>query len=304
MKKKKEETFTIMIVPHSGKSTFSISFPAIILKILGGLLAGILAVVSVYAVNFSISYRQIQQSNRDLAEKTRDYSKLQQQLDYFVKKTQTLEEKMQGLEKLDKDLRDLLKNDPALKKNIDLRQTADSEKMYILASRSGIDREKAIRDLQLMESRLPEQEQSLKELKNAIIQRNQRMASTPTIWPVDGRITSDFGYRRSPFGYRKEFHDGLDIAAPYGTPIRAAADGVVVFVGYKSGYGNMVTISHGYGFETSYGHTSRVLVKKGQKVKKGQVIAQVGNTGRSTGPHVHYIVSVNGELKNPANYLQ
>lgn len=304
MKKKKKEAFTIMIVPHSGRSTLSISFPAIILKIIGGLLVGIVAAVSVYAVNFSISYRQIQASNRDLAAKTRDYNKLQQQLDYFVKKTQTLEEKMQGLEKLDKDLRDLLKNDPALKKNIDLKQAADSERVYILASRSGIDREKAIRDLQLIESKLPEQEQSLKELKNAMIQRNQRMASTPSIWPVAGRITSDFGYRRSPFGYRKEFHDGLDIAAPYGTSIRAAADGMVVFVGYKSGYGNMVTISHGYGFETSYGHTSKVLVKKGQKVKKGQIIAQVGNTGRSTGPHVHYMVSVNGELKNPANFLQ
>ncbi|MDI3480839.1 MAG: hypothetical protein PWQ97_494 [Tepidanaerobacteraceae bacterium] len=304
MKKKKEEAFTIMIVPHSGRSTISISFSAVILKIFGVLLVGIIAAVLIYAVNFSISYRQIQASNRELAAKTMDYNKLQQQLDYFVKKTQTLEEKMQGLEKLDKDLRDLLKNDPALKKNIDLKQTDDSKEVYILASRSGIDREKAIEELRVMESRLPEQEQSLKELKNAIIQRNQRMASTPNIWPVDGRITSGFGYRRSPFGYRKEFHDGLDVAAPYGTSIRATADGVVVFVGYKSGYGNMVTISHGYGFETSYGHTSRVMVKKGQKVKKGQIIAQVGNSGRSTGPHVHYMVRLNGEVKDPASYLQ
>lgn len=304
MKKKKEEAFTLMIVPHSGKSTLSISIPIIILKILGGLLAGIMVAAIVYAVNFSISYKEIQASNQDLAVKTRDYNELQQQLDYFVKKTQTLENKMQGLEKLDNDLRDLLKNDPALKKNIELKQTAGSDRDYILAFRGGIDREKAMQALQLMESKIPEQEKSLKELKNAVIQRNQRMASTPSIWPVAGRITSPFGYRRSPFGNRKEFHDGLDIAASYGTSIRAAADGMVVFTGYKSGYGNMVTISHGYGFETSYGHTSKILVKRGQKVTKGQVIAQVGNTGRSTGPHVHYMVSVNGELKNPANYLQ
>ncbi|HHW01379.1 MAG TPA: peptidoglycan DD-metalloendopeptidase family protein [Thermoanaerobacterales bacterium] len=292
-----------MIVPHSGRSILSISIPIIILKIIGGLMAGIVAVAAIYAVNFSISYREMKASNQDLAVKARDYNKLQQQLDYFVKKTQTLEEKMQSLEKLDNDLRNLLKNDPALKKNIDLKQESYSTN-YMLASRGDIDREKAMRDLQILESKLPQQEQSLKELKNAVIQRNQRLASTPSIWPVAGRITSDFGYRRSPFGSRREFHDGLDIAAPYGTPIRAAADGMVVFTGYRQGYGNMVTISHGYGIETSYGHTSKILVKRGQKVKKGQVIAKVGNTGRSTGPHVHYMVSVNGGLKNPTNYLQ
>lgn len=304
MKKKKEKAFTLMIVPHSGKSTLSISIPIIILKILGGLLAGIVAAATIIAVNFTLSYKEMKASNRDLTVKVRDYNKLQQQLDYFVNKTQTLEEKMQSLEKLDNDLRSLLKNDPALKKNIDSKQAADNDRNYMLASRGGIDREKAMQDLQILESKLPQQEESLKELKNAVIQRNQRLASTPSIWPVDGRITSDFGYRISPFGFRREFHDGLDIAAPYGTSIRAAADGMVVFVGYKSGYGNMVTISHGYGFETSYGHTSKILVKRGQKVKKGQIIAKVGNTGRSTGPHVHYIVRVNGVLKNPANYLQ
>lgn len=304
MKKKKEKAFTLMIVPHSGKSTLSISIPIIILKILGGLLAGIVAAATIIAVNFTLSYKEMKASNRDLTVKVRDYNKLQQQLDYFVNKTQTLEEKMQSLEKLDNDLRSLLKNDPALKKNIDSKQAADNDRNYMLASRGGIDREKAMQDLQILESKLPQQEESLKELKNAVIQRNQRLASTPSIWPVDGRITSDFGYRISPFGFRREFHDGLDIAAPYGTSIRAAADGMVVFVGYKNGYGNMVTISHGYGFETSYGHTSKILVKRGQKVKKGQIIAKVGNTGRSTGPHVHYIVRVNGVLKNPANYLQ
>jgi murein DD-endopeptidase MepM/ murein hydrolase activator NlpD len=304
VKKKKEKAFTLMIVPHSGKSTLSISIPIIILKILGGLLAGIVAAATIIAVNFTLSYKEMKASNRDLTVKVRDYNKLQQQLDYFVNKTQTLEEKMQSLEKLDNDLRSLLKNDPALKKNIDSKQAADNDRNYMLASRGGIDREKAMQDLQILEYKLPQQEESLKELKNAVIQRNQRLASTPSIWPVDGRITSDFGYRISPFGFRREFHDGLDIAAPYGTSIRAAADGMVVFVGYKNGYGNMVTISHGYGFETSYGHTSKILVKRGQKVKKGQIIAKVGNTGRSTGPHVHYIVRVNGVLKNPANYLQ
>jgi len=305
VKKKKEQAFTLMIVPHSGKSILSISIPIIILKIIGGLLAGIVIAIAVYAVNFSISYKEIQASNQDLTVKTRDYNELQRQLDYFVKKTQTLEEKMQGIEKLDNDLRDLLKNDPTLKKNVELTQTAGSDRDYMLVtSRSGIDREQAMQALQLMESKIPEQEESLEELKNAVIQRNQRMACTPSIWPVAGRITSPFGYRRSPFGNRREFHDGLDIAASYGTSIRAAADGMVVFTGYKSGYGNMVTISHGYGFETSYGHASKILVKRGQKVTKGQAIAQVGNTGRSTGPHVHYMVSVNGELKNPADYLQ
>lgn len=303
MKKSREKFFTLMIVPHSGKSTFSIRVPIIFLKILGGILAGILVAVVIFTVNLSISYRHVKASNQDLAAKLEDYKDIEQQLDYFMEKTQTLQEKMKGIEKFDNEIRNLLKNDPALKKNSDIQKAPASKANQVLASRNGTDRKKAIEDLLLLEKELPKREESLKQLKEVVIQRASRMASTPSVWPTVGRVTSTFGYRRSPFGYRREFHDGVDIAAAYGSPIVSAADGMVTFTGYRPGYGYMVTISHGYGFETSYGHTSKILVKPGQKVKKGQVIARVGNTGRSTGPHVHYIVKLNGILKDPKLFI-
>ncbi len=134
-------------------------------------------------------------------------------------------------------------------------------------------------------------------------QRNM-LACTPTIRPVDdGYITSNFGYRISPFTERKEFHKGLDIAAKLGSPIIATADGVISFAGKNGLLGNMVAIDHGYGITTRYGHCSKILKNKGDKVKRGDVIALVGNTGRSTGPHVHYEVKLNGVQVNPDRYI-
>jgi len=126
---------------------------------------------------------------------------------------------------------------------------------------------------------------------------------TPSIWPVRGRLTSRFGYRRDPFNGRNTLHKGLDLAVPIGTPVRAAAHGVVVEAGWRSGYGLTVRIDHGYGYQTLYGHNSRLLVKTGQRVTKGQIIARSGSSGRSTAPHLHYEIRVNGKAINPANYL-
>lgn len=299
-----KQKFTMMIVPHSGKSTFSISVSVIALKIFGGLLLAVMVSIIILATNFYFSYTKLKQDTEQLQMVAKDYNVLQQQLQLFLQKTNNLQEKMQELEQLDNDLRGLLKDDPALKQSIDEQGNQSSLPRQLLSSRSGIDRQQAIRLLQLLEQKLPQQEQSLKELKDAVIQRSDRIAHTPSIYPVSGKITSNFGYRKSPFGRRQEFHDGLDIAAPYGTEIVAAADGVVTFTGYKSGYGRTVTISHGYGYETSYCHNSSILVKTGQQVKKGQAIAKVGSSGRSTGPHLHYMVKLNGQLKNPADFLK
>lgn len=131
------------------------------------------------------------------------------------------------------------------------------------------------------------------------------MAAKPNRWPVRGSITSNFGYRKNPFGGRsREFHDGLDIAAPHGTPVRAAGDGKVIFAGYRYGYGLMVSISHGYGYISHYGHNSRITVRVGERVKKGEIIARIGSTGRSTGPHVHFMIDKNGRRINPLKVLE
>lgn len=122
-------------------------------------------------------------------------------------------------------------------------------------------------------------------------------------WPVSGTITSPFGYRRNPFGGGMEFHQGLDIAAPMGTTVTAAASGTVLSAGWYGGYGNYILIDHGGGMATGYGHLSQIFVSAGQQVQKGQAIGAVGSTGMSTGPHLHFEVRIQGKATDPAAYL-
>ncbi len=147
------------------------------------------------------------------------------------------------------------------------------------------------------------QERSFQELVEYLADQKSLLASTPSIWPAKGWRTSTFGYRRSPFTGRREMHKGLDVATRTGTPIIAPADGLVIFAGREGGFGNMIAIDHGYGIVTKYAHCSSLDAKIGQKVKRGDVIAKVGNTGRSTGPHLHYEVAVNGVAVNPIRYI-
>ncbi|MBF0492721.1 MAG: peptidoglycan DD-metalloendopeptidase family protein [Deltaproteobacteria bacterium] len=128
-------------------------------------------------------------------------------------------------------------------------------------------------------------------------------ASTPSFLPVNGWITSDFGMRTSPISGSAKFHEGLDIAAPIGSPIYAPSDAVVSFAGHKGGYGLALNLDHGYGVSTLFGHTSNIYVKEGEKVKRGQLIASVGNSGSSTGPHLHYEVHVDGVPTDPMKFV-
>ena len=159
------------------------------------------------------------------------------------------------------------------------------------------------RSLDRLKTEVSIQERSFQELVEYLEDQKSLLASTPSIWPVKGWLTSTFGYRSSPFTGRRELHKGLDIATRSGTPVIAPADGLVVFAGREGGFGNMIIIDHGYGITTRYGHNSSLEAKLGQKIKRGDVIARVGNTGRSTGPHVHYEVAVNGVSVNPSRYI-
>jgi len=143
----------------------------------------------------------------------------------------------------------------------------------------------------------------LSDVEQALIDQNHRFASTPTIAPVVGPITDGFGRRRDPFTGRLAYHRGLDISGRRGTAIVAPADGVVVFAGRNGGMGRMIKISHGFGFLTAYGHLDKVLVEPGQEVTRGETIGQLGSTGRSTGPHLHYEVSLDGKSVNPMYYI-
>jgi len=158
--------------------------------------------------------------------------------------------------------------------------------------------------LEILQEIVPQKEQSLNDLIRQMEDRNEALLSIPSIYPAVGSFTSYFGYRRDPFNGTTSYHDGLDIANSYGTSIYATADGIVTYSGYNGGYGYMIKINHGNGLQTVYGHNSKLLVSKGSFVRKGQLIAYMGSTGRSTGPHVHYEVIKNGVKVNPFSYLK
>jgi murein DD-endopeptidase MepM/ murein hydrolase activator NlpD len=131
-----------------------------------------------------------------------------------------------------------------------------------------------------------------------------QLADAPSIWPLEGTVTSSFGEREDPINGEGAFHSGIDIAAPYGSPVRAAADGDVTGTRMGSGYGREVTIDHGHDVITVYGHLSAMIVVPGQHVSRGQVVGYVGRSGRSTGPHLHYEVRVHMVPVNPHKYLR
>ncbi|MFQ5960239.1 MAG: M23 family metallopeptidase [Candidatus Methylomirabilales bacterium] len=158
-------------------------------------------------------------------------------------------------------------------------------------------------DLQQLEREVALRAESLGAVTTYLNQQKDRLAATPSIWPAKGYVSSGFGHRISPFTGRRQRHTGIDVAAPRGTPILAAADGVVTFSGRLAGYGRVIVITHGFGFKTFYGHNQKNKVRKGQRVKRGQVIGVVGNSGYSTGSHVHYEVLVKGTPVNPRKYI-
>jgi len=147
------------------------------------------------------------------------------------------------------------------------------------------------------------QERILTELAQAAEQRSSRWAATPSIWPVKGWVTSGFGPRISPFTEKPAWHDGLDIGAAPNAPVQAPAQGRVTATGFDPKLGNIVRLDHGFGIETLYGHLAKSLVKEGQRVNRGDVVGLVGSTGLATGPHLHYMVKVNGQALDPNKYI-
>ena len=158
--------------------------------------------------------------------------------------------------------------------------------------------------LRWLRSQAKVEEKILNHLSETATKRAEQWASTPSIWPVKGHITSKFGPRVSPFTGKKALHAGLDIGAPRGTEIYAPAAGKVVVAAYDARMGKFVRIDHGFGIETTYGHLSKIHVKYGMRVKRGDRIGLVGSTGKfSTGPHLHYQIAVNDRVVNPRQYI-
>jgi murein DD-endopeptidase MepM/ murein hydrolase activator NlpD len=143
----------------------------------------------------------------------------------------------------------------------------------------------------------------LDSVRDSVERRHALAAATPSVWPVAGWLTSGYGNRKDPFTHEGDFHPGLDISADYGQPVLATGDATVSSAGSNGAYGNMVTLDHGFGIVTKYGHLSRIAVLGDQQVKRGDVIGYVGSTGRSTGSHLHYEIWMNGRLTDPMTLL-
>lgn len=164
-------------------------------------------------------------------------------------------------------------------------------------------RDKNVDDLELALRQAQLQHESFKEIIAVQTRTRHIFDHTPAIKPCAGPVVSGFCWRRNPIFGGLQFHKGVDIAIPTGAPIVSPADGVVTFAGVKGGYGYCVFIKHGYGFETRYGHCNQVLVREGQQIRRGKVVATVGATGWATGPHLHYEVLVGGTHVDPAQYI-
>lgn len=159
------------------------------------------------------------------------------------------------------------------------------------------------KDLSGMDRMAQVQEESFNNLKAFLADRKDLIERTPYRWPVHGFVSSGFGTRIDPFTGESRVHDAIDIVAPKGTDVRAPADGIVTFTGWDTTFGNMIVIDHGYRVITRYGHNDTILVREGQRVKRGDVISTIGSTGRSTGPHLHYEIRINDVAINPLTMI-
>ncbi|HEY3131245.1 MAG TPA: M23 family metallopeptidase [Acidobacteriota bacterium] len=158
--------------------------------------------------------------------------------------------------------------------------------------------------IDFLKNRMTDLQAEFRQLNDLYQRQATVSAATPSIMPVRGYPSGGFGFRLDPISGHRDFHPGVDFASPYGNKIVATADGVVTFAGRRFGYGNAVVVDHRFGMSTLFGHMSRTVVRPGQQVKRGDIVGYVGNTGRSTGPHLHYEVRLNDRPLNPMTFLR
>ena len=304
-----KDVFTIVVFPSSAGSPKKIQLPKKVAKIVlysALVLAVALVGAGVYSTN---EYLKLLDDQKELAS-LRHEGKIQKiQIERFGEKVRNFETEMSRLERFEKKLRIITALENSANsgdKNWGVGGpyglSSDSFTTSLKKeSQSMLDRFEG--NLAVLTNHAKLRQVSFQELDEFLKNQSSLLSSTPSIWPTRGWVTSGFGYRKSPFTGLSEKHEGLDIAARMGAEIRAPADGKIILAGRKHGYGNMVEVDHGYGVLSRYGHNSKNLVEVGEMVKRGQVIALVGSTGRSTGPHVHYEVVFNGIPVSPMNYI-
>lgn len=298
----KKSRWTIIVVPEgsSASRAFEISKTAITL-------VGTLVIAAVVVALF-LGYGTVARS-LDMARAKAiafENARLAQELGQIQTRVNALSDSVASLEQRDTQFR-LLANLEPIDPQVHAvgiggpRPAADSvERSSVLLENAGqvkIDLNAMIRRAHLLT-------RSFREAAESLTVHTERLAATPSIMPTQGWLTSAFARLRDhPILHEARPHEGLDITAPMGSPIEATANGTVVFSGWETGYGNLVVIDHGFGIVTKFAHASKLMVRVGDKVHRGQAIALVGNTGLSTGPHLHYEVHVNGRPVDPVKFV-
>lgn len=299
MKSEPPERFTILVVPAEGQGeirqislkrwhvywAFRVGVSFVLLLFLGAMAQG-------WSLPRALTVASLKADNLRLRTQVKEVDSRLRQLQALTTRLQGYDDRLKDLE-----IRGLLPGTGPL---------SEEEMAARRAWLAGEEPEgSAEADLELEVDRLEDALEQVDEthLSKALSGFFGRESSLPQIWPVEGVITSGFGYRHSPFTGAWTMHGGIDIGVPYGEPILAANRGTVRFSGWDSGHGQMVVVDHGNGVVTRYCHASQLLVSEGDEVETGDVLAMVGSTGMSTGPHLHFDLILDGERVDPLDYL-
>ena len=269
-------------------------------KVSGKVLASLGIAVAVVLASFLLStlhyYYMWKQTADHMALEMKAYQ-LDKENETFRLAARQLNEKISSLEVTSKKLQILSGLDQESLGGVGGPSTFDSPLL-------SLDSENLFEHFTSMERKSISLEGNLIQLQDLYNTRSILLAATPAIMPVSGYPSGRFGYRIDPFNGKRDFHPGIDISAPRGNKVIAAADGVVTTAGRKYSYGKLVTLEHKFGISTRYGHLDRYTVERGQKVKRGDILGYVGSTGRATGPHLHYEVRLNGRPLNPLRFFR
>jgi murein DD-endopeptidase MepM/ murein hydrolase activator NlpD len=298
-KRELNRKLTIMLIPHNSIKPLRVSFSASLLLMIVFLWTGV-----------TISAGYLYSQHIDYWRMKADHNIMKLKVTFFAKEIQKSQEMLEQVKENDTQIRSLLgmkskkaiienegRGGPSTEDTRDLQQLL-TDKIHEMTQADIARRTEALQD----ETR--KRIDSYKEICSTIDGERTLFHCTPNIWPCQGHVTSCFGYRVHPIFETNEFHAGLDIANAKGTPVYATADGTVKLAEWTSGYGRLVVIDHGYNYCTYYGHTEKLVVTKGQRVHRGQLVAYMGNTGSSTGNHLHYEVQFRGSPVNPVHYLK
>jgi murein DD-endopeptidase MepM/ murein hydrolase activator NlpD len=299
--KTSRDHYTVLIVPQKKNTVRKISASGTFFR----LSAVSVVLCSIFVCYLFYHFFATMHNNLELESLKRLSETQKEQIDMLASKVGNFENKMKSLREYEYKIRSMTsmgRGTDRLFRGIGGPSPGNSTQVYLSPLENAtIDRMNRNIDQLIQEA--DRREDSFKEIVKFLEKKKSILAHTPSIWPVHGWVTSSFGNRKSPFSEQNEFHVGIDIAARSGKVIVAPADGIVAEAGRQAELGNYVEIDHDHGMKTLYGHMLKSAVKKGGIVRKGEVIGYIGSTGRSTGPHLHYAVYLNGVPVNPRQYL-